>query len=63
MTLTDETALERVRALCDAAALPVTEAELKALTPLYVMFSEGIEKLQEVVQDGDAPPIRFVTEQ
>ena len=60
--MAEKARLERVRALCDAAALPVTDDELKALTPLYFMFSEGIEKLAELVEEGDAPPIRFVTE-
>ena len=56
--MSDEAQRERVRALCDAAALPVSESELEALTPLYVLFSEGIEKLADLVEDTDSAPIR-----
>jgi hypothetical protein len=60
--LSDEAQRERVRALCEAAALPVSESELEALTPLYVLFSEGIEKLADLVEETDTAPIRFVVE-
>ena len=60
--MSDDAQRERVRALCEAAALPVLESELEALTPLYVLFSEGIEKLADLVEDTDSAPIRFVVE-
>jgi hypothetical protein len=53
---------QRVRALCDAAGLPVSEEELAELVPLYRLFSEGIERLAGFVDDADAPPIRFTVE-
>jgi hypothetical protein len=60
--MSDEVQRARVRALCEAAALPVSESELEALTPLYALFSEGIAKLAELVEETDAAPMRFVVE-
>jgi hypothetical protein len=60
--MSDEIQRARVRALCEAAALPVSESELEALTPLYALFSEGIEMLAQLVEETDTAPIRFVVE-
>jgi hypothetical protein len=60
--MTADATERRVRALCDAAGLPLSEGELAELVPLYRLFSEGIERLAGLVDDADAPPIRFTFE-
>lgn len=56
----DPNQLARVRILCEQAGLPVSQSDLEALTPIYFAFSQGIEKLAELVRDDDAAPTRFV---
>ena len=46
--MAEDATVQRVRALCDAASLPVSEEELAELVPLYRLFSEGIERLAAV---------------
>lgn len=61
--MTEHSDVDRVRVLCEAAELPVSEPDLEALAPLYALISGGLDQLATVIQDGDTVPLRLALEQ
>jgi hypothetical protein len=61
--VTHPTNLDRVRALCEVANLPISEPELEVLAPLYELFSSGLEQLALLVEDSDSVPLRFAPDE
>ena len=61
--MVDESTIERVRQLCQAAMLPISEEELVDLAARYEFLSAGIERLATYVLPEDLPAIAFAVEE